>query len=222
MECHSALWLYGGPGCGKTILSSTIINDLQDRGLVCLYFYFTFTDAKKQSLDMAIRSLIDQLYRQSETAKNYLNTVFDPIAGNLTQPGTKSLCDWFDTMVAKAGGVWVVLDALDEWDNIGECQQGQGIKNKGLLQWVKTRIEPSENKFHVIFTSREDKSICETLKTNIPKDMQISIRNEHVNADIQSFIQEAITTWDGLSKWEENKASQEKIEKSLVGKANGM
>ncbi|UQC85448.1 pfs domain-containing protein [Colletotrichum lupini] len=45
----SSLWLYGRPGCGKTVLSSTIVNDLQRIGIECLYFYFTFTDTRKQS-----------------------------------------------------------------------------------------------------------------------------------------------------------------------------
>src|ERR1700733_4820680 len=41
---NSFLWLYGIPGCGKTILSSTIIEDLK-RTLPrqsLLYFYFDF------------------------------------------------------------------------------------------------------------------------------------------------------------------------------------
>jgi SpoVK/Ycf46/Vps4 family AAA+-type ATPase len=42
----SFLWLYGIPGCGKTVLSSTVIENLKADagGDRVLYFYFSFTD----------------------------------------------------------------------------------------------------------------------------------------------------------------------------------
>ncbi|THW78366.1 ankyrin repeat protein, partial [Aureobasidium pullulans] len=46
------LWLRGIPGCGKTVLASTIINDLQeDSGAstsTVIYFFFSFADELKQ------------------------------------------------------------------------------------------------------------------------------------------------------------------------------
>jgi len=44
----SFIWLYGIPGCGKTILSSAIVQSLfeyctDDPGKVIAYFYFNFT-----------------------------------------------------------------------------------------------------------------------------------------------------------------------------------
>ncbi|PSN59256.1 hypothetical protein BS50DRAFT_641131 [Corynespora cassiicola Philippines] len=48
---NSFLWLYGIPGCGKTILSSTIIEHLRSLSTQpLLYFYFDFTDSEKQTL----------------------------------------------------------------------------------------------------------------------------------------------------------------------------
>src|SRR4051794_27305374 len=54
---NSFLWLHGIPGCGKTILSSTIMEDLErtsPQGL--LYFYFDFNNKGKQTLDSMVRS----------------------------------------------------------------------------------------------------------------------------------------------------------------------
>ncbi len=47
------LWLNGIPGCGKTVLSSTVIQDLETDLAIytILYFYFTFTDIAKQTLN---------------------------------------------------------------------------------------------------------------------------------------------------------------------------
>jgi hypothetical protein len=49
------LWLYGIPGCGKTILSSTIIEDVlyhyHDPTMAVIYFYFDFNDVEKQQYE---------------------------------------------------------------------------------------------------------------------------------------------------------------------------
>jgi len=53
----SFLWLHGIPGCGKTILSSTVIEDIlqhctNDPGKAAAYFYFDFKDPQKQSSEL--------------------------------------------------------------------------------------------------------------------------------------------------------------------------
>lgn len=59
----SRLWLSGIPGCGKTVLSSAIIEKLEmDSSHTVLYFFFDFSDAEKRSLEGMLRSLINQLY----------------------------------------------------------------------------------------------------------------------------------------------------------------
>lgn len=52
VSAASRLWLYGIPGCGKTILSSTVIEHLlqhcsDDNSIVTAYFYIDFNDAQK-------------------------------------------------------------------------------------------------------------------------------------------------------------------------------
>lgn len=49
-EGKTSIWLHGIPGCGKTILSSTVIEDVprfceNDPGKVIVYFYFDFSEA---------------------------------------------------------------------------------------------------------------------------------------------------------------------------------
>jgi DNA replication protein DnaC len=63
------LWIYGIPGCGKTILSSAIIENLRASlgSQFVLYFYFDFNNTAKQSLQNMIRSLISQLYTKNDS-----------------------------------------------------------------------------------------------------------------------------------------------------------
>ncbi len=71
-NASSFVWLYGIPGCGKTILSSTVTRDIllycaNNPGKVVAYYYFDFTDftdADKQKPELMVRSLISQLSEQ--------------------------------------------------------------------------------------------------------------------------------------------------------------
>jgi hypothetical protein len=53
----SFIWLHGIPGCGKTILSSIVIEDvlqhcMDNPGKAAAYFYFDFKDLQKQSSEL--------------------------------------------------------------------------------------------------------------------------------------------------------------------------
>ncbi|TIA44617.1 hypothetical protein D6C79_06209, partial [Aureobasidium pullulans] len=68
------LWLSGLAGCGKTVLSASIIEDLQQsrlsRSTTLLYFYFDFNDVRKQTLDGLLRSLVWQKYFLSHSSSS--------------------------------------------------------------------------------------------------------------------------------------------------------
>ncbi|KAI1391444.1 uncharacterized protein F4822DRAFT_427295 [Hypoxylon trugodes] len=55
------LWVSGGPGTGKSVLSSFIINNLVERGVYCQYFFIRFGDQKKRTLNSLLCSLAYQL-----------------------------------------------------------------------------------------------------------------------------------------------------------------
>ncbi|KAL5372833.1 hypothetical protein DPSP01_013203 [Paraphaeosphaeria sporulosa] len=77
----SRLWLYGIPGCGKTILSSTVIKNLlqhcgDNTSMVTLYFYFDFNDAQKQDPELMIRSLLCQLLQRAVAIPRGVDALF--------------------------------------------------------------------------------------------------------------------------------------------------
>lgn len=59
----SILWLYGGPGSGKSVLSSFVIDDIIKQHLPCQYFFIRSDDQKKRSLSLLLRCLAYQLSR---------------------------------------------------------------------------------------------------------------------------------------------------------------
>jgi hypothetical protein len=58
------LWVNGGAAAGKSVLSSFVINNLVEQGLCCQYFFIRFSDRKKRSLSLLLRSLAYQIGQQ--------------------------------------------------------------------------------------------------------------------------------------------------------------
>src|SRR5579871_5355398 len=80
-EGSSFLWLYGIPGCGKTILSSAVLQNVFDYcennpGKVVAYFYFDFNSPNKRNPELMVRSLISQLSQQCVKVPSTLVALF--------------------------------------------------------------------------------------------------------------------------------------------------
>ncbi|KAM9873447.1 hypothetical protein VDGL01_12473 [Verticillium dahliae] len=68
-------WLYDLAGCGKTVLSTTVLDNLKMDIHITIAFFFDFNDTKKQTLDGLLRSLAIQLYHLFEiSSKCYIST----------------------------------------------------------------------------------------------------------------------------------------------------
>ncbi|KAM3533326.1 hypothetical protein MY4038_003446 [Beauveria bassiana] len=144
---NSFLWLYGIPGCGKTVLSSTAITDLCDDEETppnLVYFYFNFADVEKRSTEKAVRSLIDQLYRKCTPAQGLLNSFYAPYQKAGGQPSEDALQEILQAMMQECGEVWLVLDGLDEYVNSRSGFFGtalQAASYQGHLDTVKVLLE---------------------------------------------------------------------------------
>ncbi|QBZ57641.1 hypothetical protein PoMZ_02574 [Pyricularia oryzae] len=154
---NSSLWFHGIPGCGKIILSSTIIDDLRHASSYSdnlLYFYFDFSDTSKQSFENAIRSLVYQLYQKSPSVyQGYLHSLYSFCENGSRMPNVNLLNEILEKMVQHNGELWIVLDALDE------CQTRKGAKTEGLLFWIEEFLTVSRANTHFLFTSRPERDI---------------------------------------------------------------
>lgn len=215
---NSALWLYGIPGCGKTVLSSTIIEDLEKTfpSATLLYFYFDFSDDRKQKLDNMVRSLVSQLYWKSKNARKQLDSLFSSCEDGKRQPTQELLCQVLLQMMGSSEGVCIVLDALDE------CQTRTGSRTEGLLSWVKDLLGSGQNNVRLIATSRSEQDIQSTLGEMIDEDHRIPIQSDLTRDDINAYIRTRVREGDGLKRWRKQQDVQEEIEAALIQKANGM
>ncbi|KAH8598616.1 ankyrin repeat-containing domain protein [Bisporella sp. PMI_857] len=210
----SFLWLHGIPGCGKTILTSTVIEDLQANqkcSPALLYFYFDFADAQKLSFENTVCSFIEQLYFKCEGARKHLETVYHSCENGRRQPSMDSLRKTFANMIYEAGEVWVVLDALDE------CRS-----RKELLSWIKDCFQSSQAKVHLLATSRPEQDIKSAVERYASDEEIIAIRGDLIKGDIRSYVESRVREHEGLSRWQQRPDIQGEIEATLLERANGM
>jgi hypothetical protein len=94
----SRLWLYGIPGCGKTILSSTIIEHLlqhchDDTSMVTAYFYFDFNNTQKQDPELMLRSLLCQFLQRSVVIPKGVDALFSSCENGQRKPSQHALLE---------------------------------------------------------------------------------------------------------------------------------
>ncbi|KAK2765812.1 pfs domain-containing protein [Colletotrichum kahawae] len=213
----SSLWLHGIPGCGKTILSSIVVQDLRStepyaRSL--LFFYFDFTDTSKQSLEKAIRSLIAQLYCNSQNVQAPLNSLYSSCKSPSRQPNFNELRKAFKDIIQQIGEVWIVLDALDE------CQTRRVSGDEGLLLWIKSILHSPRLNVHFLVISRPEHDIKSVLERFV--DDQIILQSDLVTEDIRAYVHGTVRNYEGFKRWRSHESIQNEIESHLMEKANGM
>ncbi|RAQ98684.1 vegetative incompatibility protein HET-E-1 [Stemphylium lycopersici] len=157
----SRLWLYGIPGCGKTILSSTVVENLlqychDDTNMVTAYFYFNFNDAQKQDPELMLRSLLCQLVQRSVVIPKGVDALFSSCENGQRKPSSHVLLQVIKEAAQEFTHVYVVLDALDE------CAQRSELM--GMLEAV---AEWQLDNLHLLMTSRKERDIERSLEEYI-------------------------------------------------------
>ncbi|KAI4723935.1 hypothetical protein E4T49_08334 [Aureobasidium sp. EXF-10728] len=212
-QTDSFLWLYGIPGCGKTVLSSTIIRHLKQNATCqpVLYFYFDFNDECKQSLDDLLRSLIEQVYQVQQDGRQHLAQLWELHGRGSQQPSTSSLEGLLRVMLGGVGSMSIVLDALDEAKPRGE-----------LLTWLKKLVQSSHIACRLLVTARRAEDIQSAFESWTRAENMILIQSGDVNKDIGAYVKDNVRNGDDLKRWHSRPDLQEEIEVSLTTKVDGM
>ncbi|OWT42644.1 Pfs, NACHT and Ankyrin domain protein [Pochonia chlamydosporia 170] len=173
------LWLNGLAGCGKTVLSATVLDHLKNgNDRLILYFFFDFSDTTKQPLDGMLRSLAFQLYQGRAGSAGLLDASFRAHQDGRDQPATKTLEDVVCRMLAVQKKISIVLDALDESTTRSE-----------LLRWMKNVVSKSElSDVQLICTSRPEPEFMRNIPPLISQENCLALEKESVNADIRSYV----------------------------------
>jgi hypothetical protein len=186
----SKLWLKGKPGYGKTVLSSTTIEDLlsvyQDIPQVAiLFFYFRYdvrtTQGGDDQYNQMLRSLLVQLSHQCQTLPDKLDELYEKHLNGGRQPSNSDIAITITDLLSGFGHVFLVLDGLDECDEI-----------RSILKFLKQLAEKPISGLHLLATSRNYDIIEESLESFD----QIRLEEEVVVEDIALFVDEELAGSD--------------------------
>ncbi|KAF8351877.1 ectomycorrhiza-induced ankyrin-domain/NACHT-domain-containing protein, partial [Amanita rubescens] len=211
-QSNSFMWINGISGCGKTLICSTIIEDIKaiveaqpETGLA--YFYFDINDKAKQSSRSLISSLVLNLTAKSN---NYLP--MDKLYNKhdkLSLPTKNELLTLLLELLQGFGQTYVVIDALDECDD-DYCKLFDTVI-KVIHKWQLPH-------FHLLVTSRREQDIIMNMEELVPTELHLSA--ELVGSDIKSYINSAVKNDGRLKRW--SPEIQQIIKNLLISGANGM
>ncbi|KAJ4321942.1 hypothetical protein N0V94_002654 [Neodidymelliopsis sp. IMI 364377] len=212
----SRLWLYGIPGCGKTILSSTIIETLlqhchDDINMVTVYFYFDFNDPQKQNPELLLHSLFYQLLQHSLIMPKGVDALFSSCGNGQRQPSMHALLEVMLQVIQQFTHVYIVLDALDE------CTQ-----RSELMDVLATIAKWELQNLHLLMTSRRERDIESSLGDYLGEDDAICLQSDVVDKDIQQYVQQRLSSDKSLEKWKKDESVREEIEATLMREAHGI
>lgn len=207
------IWLHGLAGCGKTVLSTTVLDYLaKGNDRLILSFFFDFSDTKKQTFESMLRSLAFQLYQGGVDSAIHLDASFQAHQNGKDQAKTEALWAIFYKMLAVQKRVSIVLDALDE-----------STSRDDILKWIEDMIStPELAHVQVLYTSRPEAEFLRRIPILIGEEGCLPLNEQAVNSDIRSWVTAQLSQ---RREFREKRLSQdllERIKRSVEDGADGM
>ena len=127
------------------------------------------------------------------------------------QPTYDMLQTALHEMISCFAETYLILDALDE------CSE-----RRELLVSIREVASWRDANIHILTTSRREKDIEESLEPLCGDHGKIYVQGTLVNNDIRAYIQGRLQTDRDLIKWQKKPGIRQKIEDTLMEKADGM
>ncbi|KAH7905986.1 hypothetical protein BJ138DRAFT_973771, partial [Hygrophoropsis aurantiaca] len=186
MKADIPLWISGIPGCGKTVLCSSIVKDVistqSEAGSAYAYFFFDGRNSREefQQHHKFIRSLIKQLTSRLRSLPSSLKHIYGT---GVYQPSLPELEKTLEEVLDQLSDTFIIIDSLDE------CSE-----RRNLLRWITNVCQWKTGKLHLLVTSRPEQDIVEKMKTLV----HVSMEAKDITEDIKSYVNSEITTDDRL------------------------
>lgn len=210
------LWIKGGAGKGKTMISIGLIERLshpQDESTVVTYFFCQEADYELKTLKAIIKGLILQLVTQQKDLKESLRRRWDTTNERFDEDVTswRTLWNIFLEMLSrcKCLRVYVIVDALDECQDDGMADFLKLIVRTGLDQ-------PSKIKW--LLTSRPlDSAEQELLAGSDQVGVSLELNQKQLSEVVKTFIASKAIELDRRHHY--GPTLRQKVETELAAKA---
>ncbi|KAF8493423.1 hypothetical protein F5888DRAFT_1908675 [Russula emetica] len=220
---ESLLWVHGKPGSGKSILCSTIIEDVKamcNAGQASIaYFYFDFRDINKQHWRDLVPSLLTQLSTQSSPCCDILSRLYSSHDNGAQQPNDDALKRCLIDMltIRDRHPIYLIMDALDECPDTSEVPSP---RNR-ILQLLKELADLQIPNLHICVTSRPEFDIRDFLGPLTSR--QVSLHDQSgQKQDIADYVRSVVYSDSEpiMRRW--RKEDKEFVIETLSERADGM
>ncbi|KAF8217589.1 ankyrin repeat-containing domain protein [Mycena galopus ATCC 62051] len=204
----SLFWINGKPGAGKTIICSTVIEDLLAiPGSVVAYFYFHYGDTDK-SLRGMLSSFIIQLEEQLLNTASPLLALYQKHGSGTHEPSIEELTTCVkDLVIAFATcPIFIVLDALDEFS-----------KPDKLEPLFRALLHSVDSHMHIFVTSRPEDAVIHFLCPLVTHELDLS---SVIQDDIALYLDHILKTEHPFDAWK--KVHHERVHQHLLEHSGGM
>lgn len=172
------LFCHGIPGVGKTILSSIVVDDLQEtfytvKDVAICYFYCNYKRQDEQRLKDVIVSFLKQLSRAAAMLPECLKELFDQCQEKHRQPSLEETTKTLHSVARLFPRIFVVVDALDE------CRASDGTQNELISELIKLQRLTGAN---ILATSRPVPHIMEKFRGFVSLEIRAS------RGDIKKYV----------------------------------
>ena len=211
------LWISGGPGKGKTMLSIFLTEELEKHAAhqenTDLIFFFCSAQNEKHNTALAVlRGLLHQiLTKRPQLSKHALRHFEPPERKQQTLSSLEALWIIFVEVITDVdfGTVFCVLDGLDE------CEESI---RKGLVSRLVTLLNgqnsSTQNMFKLAIISREMPGLKNCPRVRLDPD-----NDERVSSDIELFISARMSDLSEIEGF--NGELQASVQKELLDRAEG-
>ncbi|KAI0301669.1 hypothetical protein B0F90DRAFT_1950194, partial [Multifurca ochricompacta] len=217
----SLLWIHGKPGSGKSILCSTIVQDIEaicETGLASMaYFYFDFRDATKQNRHNLLLSVLIQLSVRSDPRCDILFNTYSAHDNGSRQPSDDILIQCLKRMISLPDQepIYIVVDALDECSNTS----GMPTPREQVLDLIKNLIGLSLPNLHICVTSRPEIDIRSSLEPLAP--LHVSLHDQSgQKKDIVDYVRSVVQSDTKMRRWRQEDKTL--VVETLSERADGM
>ncbi|KAI1197706.1 hypothetical protein F5X97DRAFT_170866 [Nemania serpens] len=199
----SLLWLYANAGSGKTVLTSKIIECIEEQGRDLLaYYYFSFQHREQHTIRDFKTALLVQLVKrlsQKTHVKNpkhfFMPRSFKDLRDKYYPSSSPRIADLDTTLlkiIDQSPRTFIIIDALDE------CSNSQ-LQND-ILTFAQQLLENVTTDLYILITSRPEVDIELAVSRMPVMKRQVAFNTQKVNNDIRSHLI-SLTGELPYSKW---------------------
>ncbi|KAF7502472.1 hypothetical protein GJ744_005687 [Endocarpon pusillum] len=205
------LWICGGPGKGKTMLSIFLTEELE-KDTQAIYYFCSGEDEEHSSAAAVLRGLLWQITaKRPELTKHLLEQFDTPEKSQMAVASPEILWSLFVKLLQdpQVNTVFCVLDGLDE------CEEDS---RRWLVRKLVDFFSPDDGgitaAWKLVVVSRPIPGFRPTARVNLDPD-----NDKQVSNDITRFVSARVQEFSGLDGF--NGEFQEDLQRTLLERAEG-